>query len=136
MSTELRGSVQVRTYKAKTQKLAADAFTLDSGYMAARGYYPTSQSWAPGSWGAGAFIIALLLAIFIIGILIFIYLLIVKPDGTLTVTYQLQRQAVPEPTKLAPNPMSVLDALVTMKEAGHITDEDFEAKKVELLGRI
>jgi hypothetical protein len=78
----------VRTYKAKTQEQAAQQFQADAGQMAAAGYYPVSQSWAPGSWGCGAFVIALLLCILLIGILIFIYLLVVKTDGMLTVTYQ------------------------------------------------
>ena len=56
--------------------------------MAAKGYFPVSQSWAPGQWGAGAFITALLLCLIVIGILVFIYMLVVKPDGTLTVTYE------------------------------------------------
>jgi hypothetical protein len=55
--------------------------------MAASGYFPVSQSWAPGQWGCGAFVIALLLAFLIIGIVIFIYLLVVKPDGTRSASY-------------------------------------------------
>jgi hypothetical protein len=58
--------------------------------MAAVGYFPTSQSWAPGSYGCGAFLIALLLCVVFIGILVFVYMLIVKPDGTLSVTYELR----------------------------------------------
>lgn len=34
-----------------------------------------------------AFTVALLLCLLLIGILVFIYMLVVKPDGTLTVTY-------------------------------------------------
>ena len=61
--------------------------------MAAFGYFPTSQSWAPGQWGAGAFIVALLLCFIFIGFLVFVYMLIVRPDGTLTVTYEWRRAA-------------------------------------------
>jgi hypothetical protein len=86
--TPIPTPVVVRSYRAKTQEQAAQLFQADSAQMAAAGYYPVSQSWAPGQWGCGAFLIALLLAIVLIGILIFIYLLVVKPDGTLTVTYQ------------------------------------------------
>jgi Uncharacterised protein family UPF0547 len=56
--------------------------------MAAHGYFPTSQSWAPGQWGAGAFFVALLLCFLLIGFLALIYMLIVRPEGTLTVTYE------------------------------------------------
>jgi hypothetical protein len=81
--------VIVRTYKG-SQSGAAQAFQRDAERLAAQGYYPISQSWAPGSWGCGAFIVALLLALVLIGILIFIYMLLVKPAGTLTVTYELR----------------------------------------------
>ncbi|CAJ0878907.1 hypothetical protein AMST5_03011 [freshwater sediment metagenome] len=56
--------------------------------MAAVGYFPVSQSWAPGHWGCGSFIVALLLCFLLIGFLIFIYMIIVPPSGTLTVTYE------------------------------------------------
>jgi hypothetical protein len=62
----------------------------DSVKMAAAGYFPTSQVWTPGEYGCGSFILALILCVIIIGFLIFVYMLIVKPDGTLTVTYELR----------------------------------------------
>jgi hypothetical protein len=51
----------------------------DSIKMAAAGYHPTSQIWTPGEYGCGSFLGALLLCVILIGILIFIYMLIVKP---------------------------------------------------------
>ena len=84
----IQGQIVVRSYKAKSQAEAAGVFQADAARMAASGYYPISQSWAQGSWGCGAFLIALLLCIVLVGILVFIYLLVVKPDGTLIVTYQ------------------------------------------------
>lgn len=76
----------IKMYKG-TQLRAIAAFQADASKMAVRGYYPTSQAWAPGEYGGGSFIGALLLCIILIGFLIFIYMLIVKPAGTLTVTY-------------------------------------------------
>jgi hypothetical protein len=61
--------------------------------MAANGYFPSSQSYAPGSYGFGAFLFALLLCFILIGILIFIYMMIVKPDGVLSVTYEYRGTA-------------------------------------------
>jgi ribosomal protein L40E len=61
--------------------------------MAAQGYFPTSQSYAPGSYGCGTFIFAVILCFLIIGILILIYMLIVKPDGVLSVTYEFRGTA-------------------------------------------
>jgi len=73
-------------------------FQADSIQMAADGYFPTSQSWAPGQWGFGAFIGALLLCVLLIGFIALIYMLIVKPDGTLTVTYELRTASFEEKT--------------------------------------
>ena len=80
----------VRVYKGAQQSDAISAFQRDAAKLAESGYQPTSQSWAQGSWGCGAFLIALLLCVVIVGILIFIYMLIVHPSGTLTVTYAWQ----------------------------------------------
>ena len=64
--------------------------------MAAHGYYPTSHSWAPGQWETRAFIIAVLLIfLFCLGLFILGYMLIVKPDGTLTATFE-RRTAIEE----------------------------------------
>ena len=86
--------VIVRTYRG-SQARATALFQADSIKMADLGYFPTSQSWAPGQWGCGAFLVALLLCLVVIGLLIFVYMLIVKPEGTLTVIYE-RRTAVRE----------------------------------------
>jgi hypothetical protein len=67
-----------------------ETYQADSAKMAAQGYFPTSQIWTPGEYGCATFLLALLLCLVLIGILVFIYMLIVKPDGTLTVTYELR----------------------------------------------
>lgn len=77
----------VRVYKAKSQADAVAQFQADATRLAFSGYRPVAQSWAQGQWGCGAFLLAVILFIVLIGILIFIYMLLVKPDGTLTVTY-------------------------------------------------
>ena len=87
--------VIVMTYKG-SQEAATAAFQADAAKLAAQGYVPTSQSWAPGAYGCGSFLVALLLCIVLIGILVFIYMLFVKPDGTLSVTYEL-RETVGRP---------------------------------------
>lgn len=85
--------VIVKTYKG-SQEEATKLFQKDAGGMATKGYFPTSQSYAPGSYGCGAFLLALLLCFLIIGILALIYMLIVKPKGVLTVTYEFRGTAV------------------------------------------
>ncbi len=77
--------------------------------MARDGYFPTSQNYNPGSYGAGSFLIAALLCFVCIGIIVFIYMLVVKPPGVLTVTYELREEqraaANPLPISASPPPM-------------------------------
>ncbi|MEJ5209148.1 zinc ribbon domain-containing protein [Denitratimonas sp. CY0512] len=87
----------VKTYKGSHARAMA-AFQAEAPRMAAEGYVPTSQEWAPGSYGCGTFLLALLLCVIVIGIIVFIYMLIVKPDGTLSVTYEYRRPAAAPPT--------------------------------------
>ena len=88
----------VKTYKGN-HEAATRAFQVDAEKMAAEGYYPVSQDWAPGAYGCGSFLLALLLCLILIGILVFIYVLIEKPDGTLSVTYELREEI---PSSAAP----------------------------------
>jgi len=87
----------VKTYKGD-QTEATKLFQADSIEMAAKGYFPTAQTWAPGQWGAGAFIGALLLCLILVGVVALIYMLIVKPEGALTATYELRTVPVQEKT--------------------------------------
>jgi hypothetical protein len=84
---------QVKTYRG-TQTSATNQFRRDAARMAANGLVPTSQTWAAGSYGCGSFVLAFLLCFILVGFLIFLYMLIVKPAGTLTVTYAAQSGAV------------------------------------------
>jgi len=81
-------AILVEAYKGK-QREATACFQAHSIEMAAEGYLPTWQSWAPGEWAREAYIVAVLLIfLFGIGILFLAYLLIVEPEGVLTVTYE------------------------------------------------
>lgn len=85
----MKQNVIVKTYKG-SQSAAIAEFQRDAIVMAKMGYFPTTQTYAQGTYGCGAFILALLLCVLIVGILVFIYMLIVKPKGTLSVTYELK----------------------------------------------
>ena len=82
----IREQIIVKTYTG-SQAEATRSFQADEAQMAAQGYLPVFQSWAPGQWRPGAFIAALLLCFLIVGIPALIYMLIATPDGALTVTY-------------------------------------------------
>jgi hypothetical protein len=81
-------SILIKAYKGK-QSEAASQFRADSIEMAAQGYFPKWQSWAPGEWPKEAYVVAvLLILLFGVGILALAYLHIAEPDGTFTVTYE------------------------------------------------
>jgi hypothetical protein len=80
-------SVVIVSYLGRTSEEAAIAFREDSGRAQTFGFRPMAQSWAPGQWGCGAFIVGALLAVVVIGLIVLFYLVIVKPPGMLTVTY-------------------------------------------------
>jgi hypothetical protein len=80
---------RVITY-AGTGEEAASLFRKNAAQLAEEGYRPTSQSWADGSYTGGAVITALLLCLIGIGVFVLVYMLLVKPAGTLTVTYELR----------------------------------------------
>jgi len=90
--------IVVKNYTGSSES-ATEEFKADSVRMGNQGYYPISQSWTPGSYGCGSFIVALLLCVILIGFLVFIYMLIVKPEGTLTVTYEYRARANKEASK-------------------------------------
>jgi hypothetical protein len=81
----------IREYKGK-QREADSQFRADCIEMAARGYFPKWQSWAPGEWPREAYVVAVLLIfLFGLGVFVLAYLLIAEPDGTFTVTYEADR---------------------------------------------
>lgn len=79
----------VRTYEGK-QADATAQFQSDAAILSADGYVPTSQNWIPGQRGCGSFVVAALLCFVVIGIGVLLYYWMVKPPGSLTVTYELR----------------------------------------------
>ena len=79
--------VITRVHRGSAGNTSAAA-AAESAYLAPHGYVVTSHGYDQGQWGCGAFLVALALCVLLIGLLVFLYLIIVKPDGTLTVTYQ------------------------------------------------
>ena len=80
--------ILVRSYVGNEARRMA-AFQKEAEHMAQGGYYPVAQTYVPGSWGAGAYLLGLAaILLFGFGLLILGYLIIVKPAGRITVTYQ------------------------------------------------
>lgn len=91
------GQLVIRTYSGN-QAQATARFKVDAAAMSAEGYFPTQQVWSPGQWSAGQFVVAVILCFFLIGFIALIYMLIVKPDGMLTVTYEQRTDLADEKT--------------------------------------
>jgi len=81
--------IVVRKYKGKPDEVA-NMFMEDAIEMEGLNYFPINQTYQAGSWGCSSFLMALLLCFIFIGVVIFIYMLIVKPKGTLIVTYEFR----------------------------------------------
>jgi hypothetical protein len=79
--------VLVRTYVGPFAQ-TVPAFQTDATFMAQGGYVPVTQSYEPGNWSGVTVLIGLLLCFVAIGFAVLTYMLIVRPDGALVVTYQ------------------------------------------------
>jgi len=82
----------VRTYVGNESSATA-WFQRDAESLAASGFFPTTQTWVAGTYSGLAFFFALLLSLVGIGIPLLLYMLIVKPDGRLSVTYEWRDSA-------------------------------------------
>jgi len=138
-------SIIVRTYKGKQQSDAVAWFEADAVNLAVDGYSPTTQSWAQGQWGCGAFLVALVLCFVLVGILVFIYMLLVKPVGTLTVTYErtaskgaaLPASAQPKGIANAgSNVEARLATLERLRSKGAMSAEEYAARRNKILDDI
>jgi uncharacterized membrane protein len=126
-----REPIVVKTYRG-TQSEAISKFKKDAVLMSSMGYTPTSQVWVAGKYSGMSFFLALLLCFVLLGFLVFIYMLIVKPDGSLTVTFQRK-----EKNKSKETNSSLADEIKKLSElhqAGILTLEEFQAQKQKLLG--
>ncbi len=110
--------IVVYSYPGRTQADAAGLFAKHANNLAARGYHSTGQSWAEGRPGVGRVIALGLFANSI------------RPKGYLTVTYQ---RIAPAPTASA---LDLLARLGELRDAGVLTEDEFQAKKAELLLRL
>ncbi len=83
------GQFVVRTYRGPEQRAVVARYVADAEDLAGRGYEPVSQSWGDGQWDAAVFVLALILSLFGIGLILLAYMAIIRPAGTLVVTYRL-----------------------------------------------
>ena len=116
----------VKSYKGK-RAVAQEIYLNDAEHLAKKNYFPISETYEQESWGCGSFLLALLLCLILIGILVFIYMIIVKPDGTLTVTYQYgsSEESNKSEGKLCPDcAETVKEAAIKCRFCGHQFDSE------------
>jgi hypothetical protein len=89
----------VRTYRGHEQSAAIASYVKDAEALAERGYAPAGQSWGDGQWDGIYFLIALLLSLVGIGLILLAYMAIIRPDGTLCVTYRLSADSLTTPVR-------------------------------------
>jgi len=121
--------VILRTYWASKPIDAITWFQRDLDNLVEHGYVPATQSWAQGEWGVGSFLIALVLTPFGIGVVIFLFLVVVRPVGTLTATFVLRGSGIPAGSTLPARLVQLDDA----RRAGLITDAELAAKREAML---
>ncbi len=138
----------VRRYSGD-QAMATRLYEADAARLGRIGYRPTTVQWTPGQYSAAAFLVALILCVLLIGILIFVYMLIVKPPGSLSVTYRLEQVAQPVEGQRAVQPVTSaapgqgyvpgladrLAQLASARDAGLISLQEHDTKRAELLAQ-
>lgn len=87
---EVSGTFVIRSYGGAAQRDVVADYVRDAEALAARGYEPVGQSWGDGQWDGLAFLVALILCLFGIGLILLAYMAIVRPEGTLLVTFRLR----------------------------------------------
>jgi hypothetical protein len=134
----------VRLYRGSQQPDAVAEFEKEASSLATRGYLPSTQSWATGQWGVGAWLIAVLACLLIalaiwllvVAVFVFAFMLIVRPDGSLTVTYVRQTQqasAVPPPGAGNQSLSDRLTELDAARAAGLVSPEEHAEKRAAIL---
>jgi hypothetical protein len=127
--------VLTRTYTGKPNEVEI-LRSVDAEALEGRGYFPSSQSYIEGRWSGGAWVLAFLALIFLVGILILAYMIAAKPAGTLTVIYE-RRLAGPA---VAVSPASDIEArlatLERLRSTGAISEEEFAARRNKILDEV
>ena len=100
------GATITRRYPGKYQQAMAD-YQRDAADLTRTYWYPVNQQYTQGSWGCGAWILAFLALVFVVGIIILAYMIVVRPAGELVVTYEYRPPVAPPAPVAAAAPVAV-----------------------------
>ncbi len=81
------GATMSVRYAGKYDKAMA-AFENDAAEWAQLNWYPTSETYVAGTWGCGAWVLAFLAMVIVVGIIALAYMIATKPAGELIVIYE------------------------------------------------
>jgi hypothetical protein len=81
------GPVFIRGYEGGTYEQLIEAYHRDASLLLDQGYEPTGQHYIEGQWGFVMALVATVTIPLLIGLIVWAYLLVKRPIGTLTVTY-------------------------------------------------
>ena len=84
--------ILVRVYPGR-QERAVESFQWDAELLARVGYHPVAQSYAEGRYPTWMVAVALVLCLFVVGIVLLALMAAHRPPGTLAVTYELRGAA-------------------------------------------
>jgi len=143
-------AVLSRTYEGTANSIR-QLREADAEALAARGYYPTSEVWIAQGRGRIAWLIAVLLVVVLLVGLLVIACYLANPTGALTVTYTRRvvtattaavpsqspaATGYPAPGASAEEVQTSLDALEQLRSGGAITDQEYTAKRRDVLNRL
>jgi hypothetical protein len=136
--TLVPGMTITRRYSGSYQEASA-TFESDKQELAKQYWAAISQNYVPGQWGCGAWVVAFVLLVVLIGILVIAYMIAVKPAGELVVVYEYrppQTAQTPAQPPAIPDAIDQLRKLAELRDARILTPEEFETKKAAILARM
>lgn len=83
------GATHTVQYRGDLTSATAEA-EEEAQELAFHHWFPASQTYAPGSWGSGAWALAILGVLVLVGIVALAYMVARKPAGQLVVVYEYQ----------------------------------------------
>ena len=96
------GATRTVRYQGEHDWAAAQA-EGEAQELALHHWFPISESYVPGSWGVGAWVVGVVTVVLLVGIILLVYLLTTKPAGELVVVYEY-RPPTPAPATQGTDP--------------------------------
>ena len=78
--------------EASTTSAATEA-EGEAQELALHHWFPISEAYVPGSWGAGAWAVGIVTVVVLVGIFVLIYMLRTRPAGELVIVYEYRPPA-------------------------------------------